>query len=230
MDEVLAEVIGKSQPGGMRRAEYTWAFGHLVPPPARVLDVGCINSYLSFGLLRLGYDVHGIDTRLNGDYHWEPWIHPETYRLWGENKTAGRVKFKLGDIRRTDYPNDYFDQIFAISTLEHVGLAVYDNPADDVPGGDFKAMREIARILKPGGNALITFGYGRVDWTGLQNRVYDDSRLGKLLEGFKLLEQKFYGSLADPWPEVTKEEAIEVQKKEPYGNLAITCLKVMRAA
>lgn len=229
MNEVLREILEKSQSGGMRHAEYTWMFKHLVMPPARVLDVGCMNSFLSFGLLKLGYDVHAIDTRPNGNLRWEPWIHRETYQLWEENKTWRRVKFKLGDIRHTGYPDDCFDQVLAISTLEHVGLSVYDNPADDVEGGDFKAMGEVARILKPGGNALVTFGYGHINWRGLQNRVYDDLRLGKFLEGFEVLERKYFGSTAFPWPELTKEQAIEVQRKTPYGNEAIVCLKVMRA-
>jgi SAM-dependent methyltransferase len=217
----------------MRLTEYTWMFNHIVKPPAKVLDVGVTTSYLSFELLKMGLEVHAIDTRYNSSWHWEPWVNPETYKLWEENKTSQKVKFKLGDIRHTDYPSDYFDQIFAISTLEHVGLAAYDNSADDVDAGDFNAMKEILRILKPAGNALVTFGYGVYPWKerGIQARVYDDTRLQRFLEGAKVIEMKIFGNKHDSpyWPEVTKEEAIAIQKDTTYGNEAIVCLKVTKA-
>jgi SAM-dependent methyltransferase len=214
----------------MREAEYTWVFKNLTPPPAVVLDVGCITSFLSFGLLKLGYEVHAIDTRWNSNPQWEPYVHPETFKLWQENRTLNRVKFKLADIRKSGYPSNFFDQVIAVSTIEHVGLSVYDNPADDVDEGDFKAVREIARIVKPEGTILLTFPYGHIPWKerGFQARVYDDNRLNRLLQGLKVIEQKFYANPNGHWIETTKENAIKINLKTPYGNEAIVCLKLAK--
>jgi SAM-dependent methyltransferase len=231
-DDVLQEVISKSCPIGMRTAEYAWTLNNLVDPPAIVLDVGCITSYLSFALLKLGYDVYAIDTRWNANLYWEPWVNRETYKLWEENRTSNRVKFKLGDIRQTDYPSDFFDQVIAVSTIEHIGLSVYDNPPDDVDEGDFKAAKEIARIVKPRGNVLITVPYGILPWKqrGIQARVYDDDRLNRLTQGLIIVEQKFYGNPNGHWIEVSKERAIEINKKTPYGNEAVVCLKLRKSS
>ena len=217
----------------MRLAEYSWVFRNLIEPPARILDVGCITSYLPFRLLKLGYELHGIDTRWNSNPKWEAYVHPETFKLWEENRSTNRIKFKLGDIRRTDYPNDFFDQVIAVSTIEHIGCAVYDNPADDVDEGDFKAMKEIKRIVKPDGTILLTTIYGDIPWKdkwggSCQARVYDNDRLIELLKVFEIIERKFYGSIRAPWPEISKEQAIEVQEKDPYGNEAIVCLKLVK--
>ena len=43
------------------------------------------------------------------------------------------------------YPENYFDKIFSISVLEHI-------PYD----GDTEALKQILRVLKPGGIAVIT--------------------------------------------------------------------------
>ena len=65
-------------------------------------------------------------------------------------------------IRKTDYPDNYFDAISCISTLEHIGVAGRYG-SDDDPEGDAKTMHEIKRILKPGGILLTSLPYGAKD-------------------------------------------------------------------
>jgi len=48
------------------------------------------------------------------------------------------------DARKLTYPDNYFDIVYSVSVLEHI---------PDV--GDLVAMREIARVLRPGGTAII---------------------------------------------------------------------------
>ncbi|PJA01482.1 hypothetical protein COX74_02500, partial [bacterium (Candidatus Gribaldobacteria) CG_4_10_14_0_2_um_filter_41_16] len=88
------------------------------------------------------------------------------------------IIFKQGDIRQTDYPNDYFDLIACISTLEHIGLSGRYN-SDDDPDGDKKAMLEIKRIIKPGGILLATVPYGARDVLPI-NKLYNKSRIADL--------------------------------------------------
>lgn len=57
-------------------------------------------------------------------------------------------KVQKGDITKTDFESNYFDTIFALEVLEHL-----DNETLD------KAIKEIARILKPSGYFVVTTPY-----------------------------------------------------------------------
>ena len=52
---------------------------------------------------------------------------------------------EIHDVRGLTYPDDYFDRVSAISTLEHIPN-----------GGDSIAIKEMSRVLKKGGG-----GHGR---------------------------------------------------------------------
>ena len=75
------------------------------------------------------------------------------------------------------------DVVTIISTLEHVGLGRYGDPLD--VDGDIRTMREVWRILKPGGHAILTIPYGYPTVVYNLHRVYDNGRLRLLTEGFK---------------------------------------------
>jgi SAM-dependent methyltransferase len=55
---------------------------------------------------------------------------------------------RILDARNIDAPDNAFDQVFSISVLEHI-------PGD----GDTAGMKEIARVLKPGGTATLTLPF-----------------------------------------------------------------------
>ena len=60
---------------------------------------------------------------------------------------------KISDNTFLDFPDNYFDKISCISTLEHVK-----------GNGDSEMIKEIARILKRGGRAVITFPFNNGDY------------------------------------------------------------------
>ncbi len=107
-----------------------------------VLDLGCFNSEILWGLHDLGYtDVNGCD--LNPLCKWMPY--------WTS------VKYRLGDMTRTDYESKRFRVLTAVSAIEH-GV-----PIDAL-------AREASRLLQPGGFFLVTTDY---DGTGA---THDTSR------------------------------------------------------
>ena len=62
------------------------------------------------------------------------------------------VKTKIGDIRKLPYASNYFDYVYTMGTIEHI-----PRPID--------AMREIFRVLKPGGRAVIGVP-NKYEWFG----------------------------------------------------------------
>jgi SAM-dependent methyltransferase len=66
-------------------------------------------------------------------------------RLGHADELERRLYLEVQDARSLTYPEAMFDRIFAISVIEHIPLS-----------GDTEAMREISRVLKPGGLVSLT--------------------------------------------------------------------------
>ncbi len=167
--------------GTLRGREWKWAVSNLDLKIGKILDVGCCsNTYsetisdLDKYLLEMGYEIYGVDV---GNCKFK---HPN-------------FRFIRKSIQELDYPDDYFDAITCVSTIEHMGLPFY------VPlhgtkvelNGDLKAMEQMKRVLKKGGFTLITGPYG-VPKVTEHFRIYDHSRLEKLVKGFKVIKGEFF--------------------------------------
>ncbi|HWO93990.1 MAG TPA: class I SAM-dependent methyltransferase [Dehalococcoidia bacterium] len=61
------------------------------------------------------------------------------------DRIGSGVRLEVEDARHLSYGDATFDRVFSISVLEHI--------PDD---GDSEAMREIARVLRPGGTVAVT--------------------------------------------------------------------------
>jgi SAM-dependent methyltransferase len=194
----------------MRTVEYPWVEAHLVSPPARVLDVGCGYSPLPKLLVEKGYDAYGIDIN-------EDWI-PRVEGFKGSGQ----------DIRRTNFPEEFFDQILFVSTLEHVGLDWYYNKWLDVENGDFQAMRETRRILKREGLVIVTVPYGGSFKAYRSLRVYNDERIEVLMEGFRLKSSDFFIREGERWRRADRDEAVKVNCPSENEISAIICLEAVK--
>lgn len=124
----------------VRYAEDGYVLKHLeVRPGHLVLDVGSPKLLSLFLAARVGSKVHATDLL---DYFFgECGTHAD--RVLGVNRD--RYAMQAMDARALTYPEGMFDRVFSISAIEHI--------PDD---GDRTAMRELARVLKPGGVCCVT--------------------------------------------------------------------------
>lgn len=63
------------------------------------------------------------------------------------------------DLTRLSFVSDSVELLSCMHVIEHVGLGRYGDPLD--PDGDLKAIRELIRVLAPGGNLLVATPVGR---------------------------------------------------------------------
>ncbi|MGB9684418.1 MAG: class I SAM-dependent methyltransferase [Candidatus Bathyarchaeales archaeon] len=189
-----------------RNTEYLWLWD-MLELEGDILDVGCVDSKLAETLAKLGVfkEVWGIDIR---PYPNAPF------------------RFIQEDIRRTSLPTEYFDQIVAISTIEHVGMNCYGNSWIDPVHGDRMAILEMYRILADGGDMYITLPYGNSIgdyWI----RYYNKNTLNNLLYGLGY-DATYYRKIGDKWVECNEEEAAKMPSGEGALPNAIVCVWVVK--
>lgn len=138
-----------------RCIEYPFAASQL-GDAQRILDVGTVKSDPAWinWLEALPIEVHATD--------YDP--PKEPYQ---------RIQFHQADVRRLSLPDNTFDTVLAVSVIEHIGLEAPLVDAQELPtldqDGDVEAVRELTRVLKPGGRLIMTFPYGLNEGAILSN-------------------------------------------------------------
>jgi SAM-dependent methyltransferase len=84
------------------------------------------------------------------------------------------------------WDDDSIPSLSCMHVLEHVGLGRYGDPVD--PHGDRKAMRELARVVAPGGQLLFVVPVGRPRIQFNAHRIYDVDSVLRGLQGLELAE------------------------------------------
>jgi SAM-dependent methyltransferase len=128
-----------------RYLELPWALRLLGPVRGRrILDLAS-PKLLAVALVRDCADVVSVDA-----------LEPEIDE-W--RRLAPEARFEVADGRALPFEDAEFDCAYSISVLEHI-------PGD----GDELALRELARVVRPGGRILLTVPYASTYWEDWRDR------------------------------------------------------------
>jgi len=152
-----------------------------------------------------------ISAKNNCNYYY---INPDINDLKNVRSLVKKINFVGNystdclDAKKMNYPDSMFEKIVSISVIEHVNN-----------NGDSEVMREMWRVLKPGGFLILTFPVKKdyeeefiseniynlnQEETGGKfffQRYYDDKkieeRLLSSLDNFEIVEKKVFGEITD---------------------------------
>jgi SAM-dependent methyltransferase len=96
------------------------------------------------------------------------------------------LKTKHADLLSLPFKDNSVKSISCLHTLEHVGLGRYGDPLD--PDGDLKAIKELIRVLAPGGTLLIAIPIGRPKIEFNAHRIYSYDQIFKYFNSLVLKE------------------------------------------
>ncbi|HME99605.1 MAG TPA: methyltransferase domain-containing protein [Terriglobia bacterium] len=124
----------ENSPGGyalrVRREKVLKLFDQ---PGGKVVDVGCGPAVMTQAMLERGCSFWGVDP--------SPRMIEISRKLFQENE---RVHFLSGDAMRMDFPDGQFDAVLCMGVID----ALHDR---------HQAVREMLRVLKPGGTLIVSF-------------------------------------------------------------------------
>jgi SAM-dependent methyltransferase len=120
-----------------RRKAYAFQMINRLPTAhnGTALDIGCGAGYYLTDLVKLGFDVHGVDN--------SPEMLKRCQELLERNGRASTVHLSLGDLENIPFDNSTFDLVLCVGVLDYLLT-------------DETALTELWRIMKPGAHLLIS--------------------------------------------------------------------------
>lgn len=90
------------------------------------------------------------------------------------------------DLLALPFDDASVQSLSCMHVIEHIGLGRYGEPLD--PDGDLKAIRELVRVLAPGGDLLVVTPVGQPRIQFNAHRIYDFEAFRNYFSGLELLE------------------------------------------
>jgi SAM-dependent methyltransferase len=120
----------ESPAGKLRWARRVKMLSKHLGPGVTVLELGCGTGYFTRALARSGADIVAID------------VSPDLLKIARANCSAPNVRYEIQNAYEMSYSDAVFDFIVGSSVLHHLEIEA--------------ALREIYRVLKPGGTICFT--------------------------------------------------------------------------
>lgn len=98
----------------------------------------------------------------------------------------------FADLKKLPFADNLIDSLSCMHTIEHIGLGRYGDELD--PDGDIKAISELKRVLKPGGDLLFVtpVGIPKIEFNA--HRIYSYEQV---MEYFSPLTLKEFSLIPD---------------------------------
>jgi SAM-dependent methyltransferase len=131
------------------------------------------------------------------------------------------VSYVYADLRELPFQDGVYDRVVSISTLDHLGLdndrfgadaAVAEDPQQEA----LRAVYELRRVLRPGGDLYLTLPVGRgdrFDWV----RSFTPEQLDELVEAFgasSVTTDFFRHDGRSGWRRAERDEIAEAQYRD----------------
>ncbi|MGI9011853.1 MAG: methyltransferase domain-containing protein [Nitrososphaeraceae archaeon] len=154
------KIIGMRKPGFIHRKDWEWALGIIAMKrfgklnnKCNALGIGAGREEVLFYLANTLKHVYATDIYNGKDWdNFAPSDFPENPRKYAPfpYKEDALTALRM-DATKLEFPSNTFDIAFSFSSIEHFG--------GENHSGALKGLREIERVLKPGGIAVITTEY-----------------------------------------------------------------------
>jgi SAM-dependent methyltransferase len=233
----LLDEVGTFFPENIRRSMFNQDYHRnleiikfispIMEKPFKVLDIGIGPGIASLVLSKMGINVTGFDT-------WEEYASEYNNRSGEKNDIINRLKDHGVEIRfhnlseTLPFETDSFDVVLFLDVIEHL------------PGSPGPVLKEIYRLLKPGGYLIVTtpnmanlrnrviFSFGKSHYLGFKdsfssakyfghNREYTFDEMVFMLResGFTIFSSK----LSNCWQIYTQIDSNQYDKKFRLNSL-----------
>jgi len=150
----MSGYIGAGYYGPNKYWEYPWVLTNLdLKPGLKVLDAGCGTSPPQYTFARLGCDVEGVDPNEGVEWHG---IDRNLAKRFGVTN-----QYRVESMEKMSFDDNTFDRVACISVIEHCRETPAEDEfrspqTDDDRALQLRMMREMVRVLKPGGRLVLT--------------------------------------------------------------------------
>jgi SAM-dependent methyltransferase len=216
-----------------RAVEYPWLFSRIKSSEKVVLDAG---SALNFSDLLVLLQKEKRK------------VYIDTLYYEGHVAVKPSPSYVYDDLRTTCFKDAFFDAIYSLSTVEHIGL---DNTANYIPdesyreedGGSYlEAISELRRVLKPEGTLYVTIPYGTYRNYGWF-QIFDKGMVDALIKSFNpvFVDTTYYIYENDQWNVSTETACAGCDYFDPHsgdnfthdflaGARSVVCIELKKPA
>jgi glycosyltransferase involved in cell wall biosynthesis/SAM-dependent methyltransferase len=174
-------------------------------------------------------------------------LHVVTLAPEQESFPSLHVSYLYADLRELPIVDGRYDRIVSISTLEHVGTdtSYYGGSTavvTDVQAEAVRVMRELNRVLKPGGDLYLTLPVGRPErfaWV----RALSLAEVDELVDAFAPSESslRLYRYTAEGWQVAERDDVADARYRDHFSSgpveadrapaaRAVACLHLVKPA